>query len=574
MRTKAALFKVFVLALVLGALSASCSEDREVPVAPSTRIIRYSADVSEAPLTRATSVDYQYRFEAGDKLYVVNTGTDAGKLYGYLTLVSGAGQATAHFEGDLYCEDEFEPLSSTPVAVTLVGPSDSIHLLADPSDENRIKGKIYGTFYPDDEYASTFAEAVEKYSDFTGTGTFGGRSFTLSQHSTFLVFNVRLKSDDVPADTQVSATLVSGASPVTLWSGTVTAAVAGRLSFVTAFAGGTALSAAELQLSWTDALSTARQKAFDDISDQTLAANNYYTVSRSDFHFDGFRIRAKENGTKVYFYYTDGSVLYSKDNGETWDTPPTQANGGIELDGNEEACFKANPENPTRTDCDLIGPYQLFTTNGKLCYIAGNITSLLADPTQFAANAFRSAFSNGTCVDAVTTPAAVTWVDIDEQDPLILPSFTSSQCYREMFRNCTSLTYVPALPATTVASGCYWNMFRDCIGLRRADNITLPATSLQPDCYRELFRKCTNLESIPILPASTLVARCYQQMLSDCNKLTSIVCLATNNSGDAYTKQWVSGITNSDGTFYKAPGTVWQQNGTNGCPKNWGVEQY
>ena len=35
-----------------------------------------------------------------------------------------------------------------------------------------------------------------------------------------------------------------------------------------------------------------------------------------------------------------------------------------------------------------------------------------------------------------------------------------------MFRDCTSLTQAPALPATTLASNCYDSMFRDCTSLK------------------------------------------------------------------------------------------------------------
>ena len=145
-----------------------------------------------------------------------------------------------------------------------------------------------------------------------------------------------------------------------------------------------------------------------------------------------FKIRAKEDDTEVYFYYTDGSVQYSTD-GETWETPPTQANGGIALDADEVAYFKG-----TRTDCDLTGNKQLFTTNGKVCYIAGDITSLLNYPATLPAYAFRGAFSKrSTNVsnidkdkpnDAITVNAGdrVDWVDIDPTDPLILPTTTAS----------------------------------------------------------------------------------------------------------------------------------------------------
>lgn len=572
-----------LILLMLATLVLSCARESS-PVHDSSetgfKTIHYRVQVSSFDDSKATTADNntKYVFQATDSLYVTSTVTDPESgdplLFGVLKLISGSGATTAYFEGDLVDVNEFEPTSDTPINVTLVNSGDRIHTTA--------RGKLTGTAYPSNEYGTSLADAVQKFSHFTCGTTFGATRFTLTQQSAFLAFSVSFIRTEVAVSTPVTAKVFNNSDANPIWQNVVNAAALGSarscVDFVVAFPGGsTSLADAELSVIWGDGANDHKEFA---IGDKDLAVNNYYTVSRTTIDLGNpFHIRAKEDGTtKVTFKTTyttgTGEIQYlSYDLGvDDW-TP--YDGSALSLSKDDVVYFKG-----TRANCDCIGDTQLFTatdntgTVNKVCFIAGDITSLLADPTQFAANAFRSAFSNGTCVDAVTTPAAVTWVDIDEQDPLILPSFTSSQCYREMFRNCTSLTYVPALPATTVASGCYWNMFRDCIGLTRADNITLPATSLQPDCYRELFRKCTNLESIPNLPAPTLVERCYQQMLSDCNKLTSIVCLATNNSGDAYTKQWVSGITNSNGTFYRASGTVWQQNGTNGCPKNWGVEQY
>lgn len=45
-------------------------------------------------------------------------------------------------------------------------------------------------------------------------------------------------------------------------------------------------------------------------------------------------------------------------------------------------------------------------------------------------------------------------------------------CYRHMFRDCTSLTQAPALPATTMADYCYNSMFRDCTSLKLSSSKT------------------------------------------------------------------------------------------------------
>lgn len=580
MRIKNLILSIVSLALVFSCAregGASDPAERE----PTFRIVHYSAEVSEAVTTKAT-VDggNHYIFEEGDRLYVAGTGENAEKLYGFLHLITGAGATTAHFEGDLYCienDEEFELTSSTPVSVTLVSSNDQIHLVSG--------GKITDTEYPDDECAADFAEAVRKFSDFTDSGMFGSRSFTLSQQSSFLIFHVRMKAEEeAPEDRVITAKLYSDVNSIStlLKTADITVSEAGSVPFVLAFKGGiVSLENAFLRLEWKDSEDEDQSKDFG-VSPQALAANHYYSVSRSTIEANNeFHIRAKEDGTtKVTFKTTyatgTGEIQYlSYDLGvDDW-TP--YDGSALSLSKDDVVYFKG-----TRTNCDCIGATQLFTatdntgTVNKVCYIAGDITSLLADPTHFADNAFRSAFSNGTCVDEVTTPAEVNWVDIDSADPLILPSFTSAECYREMFRNCSSLTTVPALPATTVSPRCYWNMFRKCNGLTTASGV-LPATTLEEDCYRELFRECEYLQSAPRLPAPTLAVRSYRQMFAGCKRLLEVTCLATDISATDCTLNWMNGAKNNSAcTFYKAStmpvGSGGWTRGNNGIPSNWTVE--
>ena len=86
-----------------------------------------------------------------------------------------------------------------------------------------------------------------------------------------------------------------------------------------------------------------------------------------------------------------------------------------------------------------------------------------------------------------------------------------------MFRNCTSLTQAPALPATTLAIYCYSYMFYDCTSLTQAP--ALPATTLASSCYKSMFQGCTALTKAPALPATTLEGNCYQSMFYVCTSL-------------------------------------------------------
>lgn len=96
----------------------------------------------------------------------------------------------------------------------------------------------------------------------------------------------------------------------------------------------------------------------------------------------------------------------------------------------------------------------------------------------------------------------------------------SDSCYRDMFKNCTSLTIAPELPATTLARVCYSNMFWGCTSLTTAPE--LPATTLTEYCYNSMFYNCTSLTTAPELPATTLADSCYTTMFSGCSALTDI----------------------------------------------------
>ena len=93
--------------------------------------------------------------------------------------------------------------------------------------------------------------------------------------------------------------------------------------------------------------------------------------------------------------------------------------------------------------------------------------------------------------------------NIVDASNLRLPYTTlASNCYYEMFYNCTALTSAPELPATNLAGGCYYNMFFNCTSLTTAP--ALPATTLANYCYQYMFQSCKSLTTAPALPATTL----------------------------------------------------------------------
>ena len=119
-----------------------------------------------------------------------------------------------------------------------------------------------------------------------------------------------------------------------------------------------------------------------------------------------------------------------------------------------------------------------------------------------------------------------------------LPATTlESNCYRSMFSGCTSLTKAPALPATTLANYCYYQMFQNCTGFTQAP--TLPATTLANSCYLNMFYGCTSLTQAPVLSATTLVDGCYRSMFQGCTSLTQAPSLpATTLADSCYSKMF------------------------------------
>ena len=145
-----------------------------------------------------------------------------------------------------------------------------------------------------------------------------------------------------------------------------------------------------------------------------------------------------------------------------------------------------------------------------------------------------------------------------------LPATTlAGYCCRGMFYNCTSLTTAPSLPATTLAYYCYQFMFYNCTSLTTAPS--LPATTLADYCYYYMFNSCTSLTTAPSLPATTLAGYCYSSMFRDCTSLTAIT-LYYGGEG-SYFNDWVYGIS-TEGVLYKA-GTQFASCGNSTYPCTW-----
>ena len=253
----------------------------------------------------------------------------------------------------------------------------------------------------------------------------------------------------------------------------------------------------------------------------------------------GLGFTAEEPGVIVNMTKTgspSGVTLETSRDGVTWTafdanggtTPITLANVG------DRVYFRAGSSGNTGMS-DSASAYRNFSFNGSVS-ASGNIMSLL-------------------------TQNESDWQTVQMVD----------YCYFYIFRNCTSLTSAPELPATTLALYCYSGMFRDCTSLTTAP--ALPATILAPYCYRMMFLDCTSLTTAPALPATTLEDRCYNLMFRGCTSLNSVTVAFTGWNPSAATTNWLQSVA-SNGTFTcpSALGTGSTiTRGISNCPSGWTV---
>ncbi len=137
-----------------------------------------------------------------------------------------------------------------------------------------------------------------------------------------------------------------------------------------------------------------------------------------------------------------------------------------------------------------------------------------------------------------------------------------------LFKNCTSLTTAPELPATTLSVGCYSYMFSGCSSLTTAP--ALPATTLTDDCYVEMFNDCASLVQAPELPATTLTNRCYRQMFGFCSNLNYVKAMFTTIKAITPLANWLFSVSPT-GTFVKNTNATWSNTDAK-IPTGWTVQ--
>ena len=227
--------------------TASCSnEDDEINEAPQpaqrVRIIHYEATVNNGNQTRATLIgDNKYVFETGDKLYVWGD-----NISGELTLTRGAGDnSDAVFSGDLTYtpgnSDPDTPKDNLGLKAVIVSPNDKIFGTLEEFKARNFEPSY--TLSASTPYASSRAEAVQRFSYFKASSNYSEKSFEFcaSQNSTFLSFDITLE-DGTAAGTTIpviisnDGTEISKGSVTTVKEGEAIKAkfVAGILGYIRA----------------------------------------------------------------------------------------------------------------------------------------------------------------------------------------------------------------------------------------------------------------------------------------------------------------------------------------------------
>ena len=206
----------------------------------------------------------------------------------------------------------------------------------------------------------------------------------------------------------------------------------------------------------------------------------------------------------------DGTLEYSTDT-TTWNTW-----NGTEISSSDSKLYLRGTGNTKITGNSTDYRFVFTGTDTLKITCEGNIENLLdyntvstgGNPTM-TDYCYRSMFKN--CTSLTIAPE--------------LPATTlTTECYAYMFDDCRSLTIAPVLPATTLADSCYKGMFYNCRSLTIAPQ--LPATTLANYCYYSMFDSCTNLTTAPQLPATTLANSCYYRMFDGCTSLTTTPALS------------------------------------------------
>lgn len=232
-------------------------------------------------------------------------------------------------------------------------------------------------------------------------------------------------------------------------------------------------------------LNDTTTEATVDITVTVAAGTNYLAYTATDVVCEAEIVLIPQG--YIVFDSADGtSVTVGKNNGKTWD-------GTVEYSTDGETWSEWNG-----TD----------TITGLSVYLRGS------NNTVITGNVGRSLVLNGTNIYCNGNINAL--LDYTSAEQGIDPTMRTG-CFRELFKDCTSLISAPLLPSQSLNEYCYVAMFQNCTSLIKPP--ALPATILRQICYTLMFSGCTSLIALPALPALQLLSDCYANMFSGCSSI-------------------------------------------------------
>ncbi len=237
------------LSMTAALVMTACSSDNDItetPAAPQAqKTIPYTVTVTDdATTTRATvkddPTDRQLYFAAGDKLYI--TGTN---IQGVLDLQAGdEGKASgATFSGDLKYSGEGSPADNLQLTATLVSAQQTVGTQVSVNAAGAVTVN-----YPTTAYCSSINDAVQQYSNLTGSSTYGARAFTLTQQTAFLNFEITFEDGTATATALTAVINNNSADICTANVTTKTESEKVVAKFVLPVAKGTTLSSATVKI--------------------------------------------------------------------------------------------------------------------------------------------------------------------------------------------------------------------------------------------------------------------------------------------------------------------------------------
>ncbi len=246
------------LSMTAALVMTACSNDdnaNESPVQQSTvKTIPYSVTVNEGATTRATveSDNKTLKFAVGDKLYI--SGTD---IHGVLDIQDGTGTTFSTFSGSLTYSGEGSPAANLELTATLVSAQQNVGTEVSVDAAGAVTVN-----YPTTSYCGDVATAVQKYSNLTGTSTYGLKSFSLTQQTAFLNFVITFE-DGTTTGTGLSAVVSNNSAAICTANVTTVTDNGVKAKFVLPVAKGTTLSSANVKFGDKAAISFGASQTLD-----------------------------------------------------------------------------------------------------------------------------------------------------------------------------------------------------------------------------------------------------------------------------------------------------------------------